>query len=77
VAALLEAVDEGFRIDALDRLLAGRIDGGDHDDIGVVEGAWNSSIRSRGGIAVRLHDTDHPPSGALARGGQHALDLAG
>ena len=39
VAALLQPLDQGLGVDALDRLLAGRIDRSDVDDVGVVEGA--------------------------------------
>ena len=76
MAALLQPLDQGLGIDALDRRLAGGIDRRDEDDVGIVEGALELVHQIvQPGVAVRLDDRDHPPLRALARRRQHRLDL--
>ena len=61
MAALLQPLDQGLGVDAVDRRLAGRIDRRDHDDVGVVEGALELVHQvGEPGVAVRLDDRDHP-----------------
>jgi hypothetical protein len=58
-----QALDQRLGIDALDRLLAGRIDRRDEHHVGVVEGVLEVvHQRLQPGVAVRLDDRDHPPS---------------
>src|SRR3546814_4217379 len=76
VAALLETLDQGFGIDAVDRLLARRVDGRDIDDVGVVEGALEVVHQvAKAGVAVGLDDGDHATLGAFPGGGEDGFDL--
>ena len=71
-----DALHQRFRIHALDRILASRIDRRDHHRVGVVETGRKITeqvVQAR--VAVRLRDGDHPAPGGVAGRAQHGLDL--
>ena len=61
---------------ALDRRLAGGVDIGDEDDVGIVEAGAEAVEQMRhAGVAVRLHDGDDLAGNDRARRLQHRRDL--
>ena len=76
VAMRAQAENEMIAIDARDRRLAGRIDFGDNDRIGVIEaGAKFLEQRLQAGEAMRLHHGNDLAAGGLPRRLQHGCDL--
>ena len=76
MAAGLEAGNQRIAVDAFDRRLTRRVDGGDDHRVGVVEaGAEILEQRLKPGVAVGLHDGDDPAVGRGAGRAQHRLDL--
>ncbi len=60
VAVRLDRRHQRVAVDAVDRLLAGRVDVGDDHGVGVVEaGGEVVEQRLQPGVAVRLHHGDH------------------
>ena len=56
-----QPLDQSGGIDPLDRRLAGRIDRGDEDHVGIVEGIFEIGPQvTKAGETMRLHDRDHP-----------------
>ena len=76
VAAGADAVDELFRVDAVDRVLAGGIDRRHDDRIGIVEagGEFVEQI-AQARETMRLGDRDDAARRGVARGLEHRLDL--
>src|SRR6202035_2873143 len=76
MAAQAQPLDQRIAIDALDRWLAGRIDGCHDHRVGVVEaGAELVEEVAEAGEAVRLDDGDHPPGGNRPRRLEHRGDF--
>ncbi len=76
MAATLQSLDQGLRVDALDRRFARGIDRGHEHAIGVVERGlelFHQAAEAR--IAVRLDDGDDAALRALAGGGEHGADF--
>ena len=68
MAMRAQAEHEMVAVDAFDRRLAGRIDLGDDDRVGIVEaGAEFLEQRLQAGEAVRLHHGDNLAAGGFTR----------
>ena len=68
MAVRAQAEHEMIAVDACDRRLAGRIDFGDHDRVGIVEaGAEFLEQRLQPGEAMRLHHGDDLAVGGFTR----------
>ena len=76
MAVRAQAEHEMVAIDAGDRRLAGRIDFGDDDRVGIIEaGAEFLEQRLQPGEAMRLHHGDDLAIGGFPRRPQHGRDF--
>src|SRR5690606_16860932 len=76
MAAGADPRDEGFRINTIDRLLAGRIDRSEDDAVGIIEAVCEILEEAgQASIAVRLMHGDDTARAGFASSPQHRLDL--
>ena len=76
MAGALHQADQHVAVDALDRRLAGGVNVGDQDSVGIDEAGRELVLNvAQPRVAMRLHDGDHLAAACGARGAQDGGDL--